>query len=176
MEVKAHVKYLDIAPRKVRLVANLIKGMDTRRALLELNHLPKRSSLPLVKLLRSAIANAEHNFQLQEADLYIKEIIVNQGTVLRRFMPRAFGRAAPIRKRTSHVSLVLATKGASPVRPKVRKEKTAPIVRKITREDIQEEFAAVPKDEKPESGEKSFHKVRAKPINFVRRVFKRKVI
>lgn len=174
MEVKAHLRYLRISPRKVRLVANLIKGMSTARALLELNHLPKRSSEPMAKLLKSAIANAKHNFQLPEGDLYIKEILVNQGTVLRRFMPRAFGRAAPIRKRTSHISLTLDTRTAKPI--KSVKKKEGPVVRDVTRDDIREDFIQDSHEEKPESGGKSFHKAKAKQTNFVKKVFKRTAV
>lgn len=172
MEVKAHLNYLRMSPRKVRLVANLIKDMGTAEAQLELKHLPKRAADPLIKLLKSAIANARHNFQLSEENLYIKSILVNQGPTLKRFMPRAFGRAAPIRKRTSHVSLVLDTR--QPVGKKAQGQVTsAPLVRDITREDIKEEF----RDDKPK-GERQIEreKRQTKPSDFVKRVFRRKVV
>ena len=112
-QVKVQLNYLRIAPRKVRLVANLLKGMEATHALMQLKFLQKRSSMPIAKLLQSAIAGARNNFELKIEDLYIKEIIVNPGPVLKRFRPRAMGRAAKIRKRTSHVSLLLETKDNS---------------------------------------------------------------
>lgn len=174
-EVKAHLKYLRISPRKVRLVTDLIKGLDAKRAELELSYLPKRSSLPILKLLRSAVANAKHNFQLPEEGLYIKEIFVNSGTVIKRFTPRAFGRASPIRKRTSHISLVLDTRKSVKPPSKKRVAERGPAVRDLTQEDIKEEFASLPKEEK-ETGKEEFHRLKAKPTNFVRRVFRRKAI
>lgn len=173
MEVKAHLNYLRMSPRKVRLVANLIKGLDTKRAELELQYVGRRSAEPLLKLLRSAVANAKHNFQLPEEGLYIKSILVNQGPTLKRFMPRAFGRAAPVRKRSSHVSLVLDTR--SPVLTKQRKnlKKEEPLIRDLIREDIKEEFA----DEQSKGGrETPKEKPKIRTPDFVRRVFKRKVI
>lgn len=107
METKAQLKFLHIAPRKVRLVAHVIKGMDVKRALVELDAMTKRSAKPIVKLLLSAIANGEHNFKQERNDFVIKEILVNSGPVYKRSMPRAFGRASMIRKRTSHVIIVL---------------------------------------------------------------------
>jgi large subunit ribosomal protein L22 len=172
MEVKAKLNYLRMSPRKVRLVANLIKGMNTKRALLELGFLPKRSALPVLKLLKSAVANAKHNFQLSGDALYIKSILVNQGTTLKRFTPRAFGRASPIRKRTSHILLTLDT--ATPAKPgSLKSTSKEPLVRDVTREDIKEEFM----EERPKSGRQiEREKPKIQVPNFVRRVFKRKVI
>lgn len=114
MEVRAHLRYLRIAPRKVRLVINLIRGMQVDRALDQLSVLPKASTLPVTKLLKSAIANAENNFQLNQKDLYIKTIVANEGPKLKRYRPRAFGRAAEILKRMTHVTIVLEDKGKTP--------------------------------------------------------------
>src|SRR3989338_9545791 len=110
MEIKAQLLHLHIAQRKVRAVAGLIRGMGATDAERELAHLIKRSSDPLRKLLRSALANATHNFHLDEAGIRVKEIRIDPGPVSRRFRPRAFGRAAPIRRRTSHVILILEAK------------------------------------------------------------------
>ena len=109
MEVTAKLNALRISPRKVRLIADLIRGMDVRRAELELANAAQRSSVDVQKLLKSAVANARHNFELEKDGLYIKEIYVDGGVVMKRQMPRAFGRAAMIRKRTSNISLVLST-------------------------------------------------------------------
>lgn len=107
MKVKASLNYLRISPRKIRLIASLISGMKATDALREMEYLRKRGSEPVLKLLKSAIANAEHNFQLKKDDLVVSEAVVNQGPVLKRMMPRAMGRSAQIRKRTSHLSIVL---------------------------------------------------------------------
>ncbi len=111
MEVRAQLNYLRMSPRKVRLVANLVRGMDARRAEFELAHLSKRAARPLAKLLASAIANAKNNFDLAAESLMVRSLIVNEGPTLKRMMPRAMGRGATIRKRMTHVNLVLATKG-----------------------------------------------------------------
>ncbi len=98
------------APRKVRLVADLIRGKSAGNALMILQALPKRAALPIEKLLRSAVANAKAKGESKPEDLRIAKIEVNKGTVLKRFMPRARGRAAPIRKKSSHITLTLAAK------------------------------------------------------------------
>jgi large subunit ribosomal protein L22 len=95
------------SPRKVRLVAQLVKGKSVDQALAILNHTAKRSTGPLSTLVRSAVANAQHNFKLDKSDLMIKDIRVDAGQTLRRSMPRARGSAYPIRKRTSRITLVL---------------------------------------------------------------------
>lgn len=97
------------APRKVRLVTNLIKGKKVVDADTELSFLVKRAAEPIQKLLKSAIANAEKQ-GLNKEDLYIKSVTVNKGTVLKRYMPRAFGRASQILKRSSHLEIELAVK------------------------------------------------------------------
>ncbi|MEK7480908.1 MAG: 50S ribosomal protein L22 [Patescibacteria group bacterium] len=100
-----------IAPRKLRLLANLIARKEVEAAEHQLTAYAKRGSSVLIKLLRSAKANASHNAKLPAGTpLIIKEIRVNAGRMLKRFMPRAFGRASPIRKRTSHVTVVLTPK------------------------------------------------------------------
>lgn len=111
MEVRAHLRYLRIAPRKVRLVINLIRGMAVDNAIDQLTILPKKSSLPILKLLNSAIANAENNFQLDRKTLKVQSIVANEGPKLKRYRPRAFGRAAEILKRSTHVSIILIGEG-----------------------------------------------------------------
>ena len=107
MEVKAKVKFIRMSPIKIRLVANLIKTMPVEKALDQLRFINKLASGPVIGLIKSAIANAENNFELDKDNLFIKELTVNQGPTLKRSMPRAHGRATPIRKRTSHINLVL---------------------------------------------------------------------
>lgn len=116
MEVKAQLRYLRIAPRKVRLVADLLRGKTAQAAEAQLTFLAKESARPLLKLLQSGMANAENNFKLKRDNLFIKIITVNEGPRLKRWRPRAFGRAAPILKRSSHILLVLDEK--KPATPK----------------------------------------------------------
>lgn len=104
------MKYLKVSPRKVRLIANVIRGLDLQEALNKLALLNKRSVRPILKLLESAKANAEHNHSIAKENLFIKEITVDDGPTAFRWMPRAFGRATPIRHRTSYVKLVLSEK------------------------------------------------------------------
>lgn len=113
MEVKAKLKFIRMSPTKIRLVANLIKKMPTGQALDQLRFLGKAAAKPVAKLIKSAIANAEHNFELAKDNLFIKEITVGAGPTLKRWLPRAHGRATPLRKRTSHVNLVLGEIKAS---------------------------------------------------------------
>lgn len=110
MPAKAHARYIRIAPRKVKLVIDLIRGKDVGEAISILRHTPKAASPVLEKLLNSAIANAEHNHSMDVNKLFISEAYVNQGPTLKRFRPRAMGRASRINKRTSHITLVVSEK------------------------------------------------------------------
>lgn len=107
MAVKARLRYLRMAPRKVRLVADLIRGKSVEEAQNILNFTKKRAALPLLKLLKSAIANAKNNFHLDEKNLFISEIRVDEGPKLKRTFPRARGQADIIQKKTSHITLIL---------------------------------------------------------------------
>lgn len=101
--MSAHTRYVRQSPRKVRLVADLVRGLDVSDALAQLTYTTKAARLPVEKTLRSAIANAENNFQKNREALFIKEIQVNEGADIRRWRPRAFGRAAPILKHSCHI-------------------------------------------------------------------------
>ncbi|MCD4705591.1 50S ribosomal protein L22, partial [bacterium] len=107
MEMKAKAKYIKMSPKKVRLVVDVIRKMDVDNALAQLKFINKLAAKPVEKLINSAIANAKHNFGLEKDNLYIKEIKVDEGAILKRWRPRAFGRAGAIRKRSSHISLIL---------------------------------------------------------------------
>jgi large subunit ribosomal protein L22 len=109
-EAKAHANYVRIAPRKAQLVVDLIRGKSVGEAIAILRHTPKAASPIVEKLLNSAVANAEHNYQMNVERLYISQAYVNQGPTLKRYRPRAQGRAFPIKKRTSHITLVVAEK------------------------------------------------------------------
>jgi len=106
--MKASLKNYRQSPRKVRLVADLIRGKKVSDALTELEFLPKRASDVMVKLIASAAANAENNFKVKTEDLTIKELTVDQGVTLKRYRPRARGVAKRINKRTSNINLSLA--------------------------------------------------------------------
>ncbi|TSC74396.1 MAG: large subunit ribosomal protein L22 [Parcubacteria group bacterium Gr01-1014_44] len=110
MQVTAQLNYLRIAPRKVRLVAKVLKGLPVAKAEYQLSFIVKRSSGPLAKLLKSAISNAENNFGLVKENLFIKELVVNEGVKIKRTMPRAMGQAGMIQKKSSHLKIVLEEK------------------------------------------------------------------
>lgn len=106
-QVKAYARHLHIGPRKMRLVTNLVKNMNVADALAQLQHLDKKASPMLIKLINSAIANAKHNFSLDTGHLFIKSITTDSGKVMKRSFPRARGSAFAIHRRMSHVNIVL---------------------------------------------------------------------
>lgn len=110
MEVRAKLKYVRVGPRKARLVADLIRGKGSEEALNILSFTKKMPARVIMKLLKSAIANATQKKTVDVDRLYIKKITVDQGVTWKRFIPRAMGRATPIRKRTSHITIVLDEK------------------------------------------------------------------
>lgn len=110
MAVTVHLKQIRISPRKVRLVVDVIRGKHVGEALEQLDYIPKKASLPIIKLLKSGIAAAEHDFKMNKEDLYVSKIIVDEGPTLKRGMPHAMGRSFPIAKRTSSITLVLEKK------------------------------------------------------------------
>ncbi len=107
MEVKARLRFARVSPRKVRLVANLIRGKRSEEALTILTFTKKAAARILIKLLKSAIANASQKKHIDIDRLYVKRITVDQGPTLKRYTPRALGRATMIRKRTSHIHIIL---------------------------------------------------------------------
>ena len=110
MEAMAYLKDLRISPRKVKIVLDLIRGKDAALAVAILKNTPKAASLPVLKLLQSAIANAENNNHLDATKLYVSQCFVTPGRTAKRIMPRAQGRAFSILKRSSHVTLAVAEK------------------------------------------------------------------
>lgn len=111
--VKASARQLRIAPRKMRLVTNLIKGMSVNNAVIQLQHTNKKGADMVIKLLRSAVANAQNNFSLSPDKLFIKTITTDMGAVMTRYFPRARGSAFPIRRKMCHVNVVLEEKGGA---------------------------------------------------------------
>lgn len=122
--MQSYLKNYRQSPRKVRLVADLIRGKKVVDALQDLTFASKRATGPIVKLIQSAVANAKNNFNINEDDLVIKSIEVNKGIVFKRIMPRAQGSAARINKRTSHIKIVLEERKDAPKVRKVKKAKT----------------------------------------------------
>lgn len=110
MEAKAHLRYVRISPRKVKIVLDLIRNQPVDKAMAIIKHTPKAASEHLEKLLKSAIANGVNNNNMSEQDLYVAECFVAPGPTLKRIRPRAQGRAFSILKRTSHITLVLREK------------------------------------------------------------------
>lgn len=108
MKVKAHSRYIRQSPYKVRRVLDLVRGLPVEEAEHVLRLTQRGAAEPISKALKSAIANAEHNYALDAEELYVAEAYANEGPTLRRFRPRARGRATRIDKRTSHITIVLS--------------------------------------------------------------------
>jgi large subunit ribosomal protein L22 len=112
MEVKATAKYIRISPRKVRLVLDTLRGKSVDEALAILRYLPSPAARVVAKVVRSAAANAENNFQMSPRDLLISTVYADEGPTLKRFRPRSHGRVHPILKRSSHITVVVREKEA----------------------------------------------------------------
>jgi len=110
MEVKARLKFVRVSPSKAQLVADLVRGKGSEEALNILTFTKKAAAKIIIKLLKSAIANATQKKNIDVDRLFIKKITVDQGPTMKRFQPRALGRATTIRKRTSHINIVLDEK------------------------------------------------------------------
>jgi large subunit ribosomal protein L22 len=108
MEARAIAKHIRMSPSKMRQVADLIRGKNIEEAYAILRYTPKGSTLPITKVLKSAVANAVHNYEMDSDNLYVARIFIDQGPTLKRFKPRAQGRADRIRKRTSHITVVVS--------------------------------------------------------------------
>jgi large subunit ribosomal protein L22 len=153
-EIKASLYNIRMSPRKVRLVANLIKKMPAAKAKAQLSFLIKKPAPFILKLLNSAVANAKHNFQLEEDNLRVGKIVVEAGATLKRWLPRAMGRASAIHKRTCSITLWLEE-----IKP------TAKTKRKSSRPEVLKEKEALPavspgKTEEIEVDEKGDRKVK----------------
>lgn len=102
------LRHLRMSPRKVRLVVDAVRGLPVGEAETRLKFIQKAASRPVLKLIQSAMANAEHNFKLDRTTLFVKKIAADGGMTIKRSRPRAMGRSAPIRKRTTHITLILS--------------------------------------------------------------------
>lgn len=159
-QVIAKLKDLRIAPRKLRLVADLIRGQDALLAKTKLSFLIKKGSKPFLKLLESALANARNNFQLDEKDLYLAKVLVDEGRKLKRWRPRARGQAFPIQKKTSHLLIVLEPKKGASLK---RLEKIE------TKKEVRERAKIVRPKTKPET-----EALKPKSVSGFKKVFRRK--
>lgn len=179
-EQTAKLNYLRIAPRKVRLVAGAIRGLSVSEAEAQLLTGPRRAGVPIIKLLRSAVANAKNNQKMNPDKLFIKEIRVDQGPSLKRSMPRAMGRATPIHKKSSHITLVLA-ESEKIKEPRFKIAKVEKISRRKA-EAIKTESAreAEKSAKKEREVEKARHETqKPKPTagpGFIKRMFRRKAV
>ena len=122
MSVKAVAKGVRMSPRKVGVVAALIRGHTVADAVTILEHVPRRSALPVLKTVKSAAANADNNHNLKPDTLRIVEISVTPGPRLKRYRPAAHGRALPFQRRTSHIRVVVDGEVRAPKKPKAEKE------------------------------------------------------
>lgn len=120
-KVTAQLNNVRISPRKVRLVADRVRGVDVKKAIGMLTYDLCKTADPLQKLLKSAVANAQNNHKLNSDDLVVKDITVKEGPTLKRWMPRAYGRASQILKRTSRISVVLEQKEQPEVKKTTKK-------------------------------------------------------
>jgi len=180
MEIKAQVKFVRMSPRKTRLVIDLIRGLDVQEAINQLQFMAKAAAAPVLKLLNSGIANAVNNFKLKKENLYIKSISVDGGPVLKRWRPRAFGRAAPIRKRSAHINLVLGERVES-VRPKeetkaaLEKPKVVETLKTFAKEKAKEETRENEAESKKQTEKVAPVKGEArKTRGFLKKIFPRK--
>lgn len=170
MEVKASLRYYRQSPRKVRLLVNLVRGLDVAAALDQLTWNPGRAATPLRKLLASAVANATHNFAISKDNLRIKTMTVDNGPTLKRWRARAFGRAAEIRKKTSHVTVILEEKVPSAV-----KEKSS-LVKKPAANDLKtvNKLSELKADQVSASADAKISKPKRGLKGFTPKVFQRK--
>ena len=151
MEVKATARYLRVSPKKVRLVIDVVRGMDVVKAQVQLQTLRKDATKYVSKLLNSAIANAEHNNELKRDNLYIKKITADGGPILHRWRPRAHGRAGAIRKRTTHITIVLDERVPTEKKADKKDKKTVKSkeVKKTEKKSAPKKAAKPVKEEKP---------------------------
>ena len=148
MKVKAKLKNIRISPRKVRLTADIIRNCDIAEAVFRLDNTVKKSNKPVKKMLLSAVANAENNFNLDRESLVIRDIQVGEGITLKRWMPRAYGRASSILKRSSHIYITLEGKESAKkaVTKKAKKTEKEEVVKTEGSEPTVEKVAEKKKD------------------------------
>ena len=162
MEIKASAKHIKMSPRKVRLVVDVARGKTVDEALNQLKFVKKLAVKSVIKLINSAVASAKHNFEIERDNLKIAEIRVDEGTTLHRWKPRAFGKASPIRKRASHISLVLSEIKETGVKEAKKQKVEAPI--KFDDKLKKEEGIKIKKDGKKVEDEKKAREEKEEPV------------
>lgn len=167
METRAQLNRVRLAPRKVRAVSDLVKKKDVADAMDQLEHLVRRPAPQLLKLLKSAVANAENNHRMVKDNLYVKNIFVNEGLKLKRYMPRAQGRATEIQKKTSLITVVLDERVAG-LKRKESEKKAAPA------HEHKEAERTVQEAKKPEV--KRVEGKKAGLLGGIRKIFQRKSV
>lgn len=180
--VTAYARSLHIAPRKMRLVTNLLKNTYALEAVTQLSHLNKKGAPMILKLLKSAMANAKHNFEIEPEALYIKSITTDQGKEMKRYFPRARGSAFVIRRKMCHVNIVLEEKkrkGSKAVNSRVEMFKK--LTKKRDDQETSKHTGPETESSKVETKElarpetpKSSEKVKGNKIQQKRRLFNRK--
>ncbi len=184
MSINVKLKYLRIAPRKVRLVADLIRGKKLEEAQTILNFTIKKASNPLLKLLKQAGANAQNNFQIEPSNLFISKIMVNEGPKYKKWEPRARGQAYEIQEKTSHIEIIFdeivkeaKKKRGLPVKEQasVVKEDKSSFPPSVVKEALKPETEE--KISKPEKMKTRPEKEMARPrtVKGLRKIFQRKV-
>ena len=171
MPVIAKLKYIRIGPRKVRLVADLIRGKSVTEAQTILKFTVKKAGEPLFKLLKSAVASAKNNFQLQESNLFISKISVDEGPKYKRYFPRARGQSSEIQKKTSHITILLDEVVKKPKKKSKVPEGEAKKIKEIEKTERTEEKAI--KKERPEL-KPEIKTQKPKTEKGIRRIFRRK--
>ncbi len=175
MEVKARANYQHISPKKARLVADAVKGMDLDKALNQLEFIQKKASGIILKALKSALANATHNFNMDEDNLFVKNIIVNEGPTLKRQKARAMGRAMLIRKRRSHIEIVLEQKEKRAVKKKTGETIEEPDIKEVSKDEISDkDDISKGKEQKPKDKDRIDKENQKKKSHPVKKMFRRK--
>lgn len=179
-QIRAKLNYLRIAPRKVRAVADLIRGLDVDLAEAQLKYLTRRPAKPLLKLLNSAVANARQDAGLNKNHLYIKEITVNEGMKLKRFKPKGFSLIMPIQKKTSHIRIVLDELSEE------KKKKKDELMAKLPKLEIPKETTPLKAEKEAKTEKPKFGKEKEIPAakrgkfggikSLGRRIFSRKAV
>lgn len=183
MEITAQAKYVRVSPRKAGLVAGLVRGRQVNQALDQLRFVNKKAGRFVIKLLKSAIANAKHNYELTADNLVIKQIWVGKGATFHRWMPKAHGRATPLNKTTSHITIVLGEIKDSGLKEARRVEAAAPMKLsdlakqsegKLASKSDQAKDLANEAEAKAETFEQATKREGGAKAGFVKKVFQRK--
>jgi large subunit ribosomal protein L22 len=174
MEIKVKLKYLKMSSKKLRLVVNLIRGAQVDIALNQLKFANKKAAEPVAKLLKSGIATAENDFALDKHNLLVKEIRVDEAGMLKRWTPKAHGSATPIRKRLSHVTIILGELTASGITAAKQKEVEAPISLEEMVKEGEKSAKTEKKDIKKDSASHDIKNQGASKKGFVNKMFQRK--